>query len=70
MSENGSRFPDGALWSFFGYAMVFLFGALILFLVVAFVHDLFTGQLPGSNPCEQYQTQEAFELCADSVINE
>ena len=20
-------------------------------------------------PCEQYQTQEAFELCADSVIN-
>lgn len=22
-----------------------------------------------SGPCEQYQTQEAFELCADSVYN-
>lgn len=57
---------------FWVYIVRFLIVAIILFLIVAFVHDLFTGQLtgqlPGSGePCTQYQTDEAKEFCADNL---
>jgi hypothetical protein len=52
-----------------GYIILIAIIGLVLAFVVAFVHDLFTGQLGSSNACEQYTTQEAFESCADSVIN-
>jgi hypothetical protein len=39
--------------------------------VVAFVILIFLGiiDVSGPGPCEQYQTDAAFEACADSVIN-
>jgi hypothetical protein len=56
---------------FYIYVIRVLLVVVVLFFIVAFVHDLFTGQLPGgsSGICEQYKTQEAFEACADSVMN-
>jgi hypothetical protein len=60
--------PEKGFWGFFGKAVVFLGIALVLFLVVAFVHDLATGQLPGpKEPCSQYTTYEAQEFCADNL---
>lgn len=57
-------------YSFLGYLIVFAGVALVIVFAVAFVHDVFTGQLGDSGDyCEQYTTQEAFESCADSVIN-
>ncbi len=54
--------------SLFGYVMVFLIVALVLVFAVAFVHDLFTGQLPGSgDPCSQYSTDAAKEACFDGI---
>lgn len=51
-----------------GYFLFFLVVSVVLVLVVAFVHDLITGQLPGSsNPCSQYTTVEAQEFCADNL---
>jgi len=53
---------------FFSYLFVYLVIAFVIFLVVAFIHDLFTGQLPGSgDPCSQYETYEAQEFCADNL---
>ena len=62
MSENK---PD--LW---GTIIVSLVILVVGFFVVAFVHDLFTGQLqlPGSdNPCGQYTSAEAQDFCADNL---
>ena len=54
--------------SLFGYVAVFLIVALVLVFAVAFVHDLFTGQLPGSgDPCSQYTTDAAKEACFDGI---
>lgn len=33
--------------NFFAYVILFLIVTLVLVFVVAFIHDLFTGQLPG-----------------------
>ncbi|MFM1750057.1 MAG: hypothetical protein RL658_198, partial [Actinomycetota bacterium] len=37
-----------------GYIILIAIIGLVLAFVVAFVHDLFTGQLGSSNACEQY----------------
>ena len=39
-----SQFGKG--YDFLGYLIIFLGGLLVLVFIVAFVHDLFTGQLP------------------------
>jgi hypothetical protein len=58
----------GKGYTFLTYVIFFLIGALILVFVVAFIHDLFTGQLPGSSdPCSQYTTYEAQEFCAENL---
>ena len=45
MTEQDKNKGDKAT-SFFAYVVIFLVAALILVFVVAFIHDLFTGQLP------------------------
>ena len=66
MREKKSWDPNKP--GFIGYALFFLVSAVILVFVVAFVHDLFTGQLPGmEDPCSQYETYEAQEFCADNL---
>lgn len=53
---------------FMGYALFTLVAVIVIVFVIAFVHDLFTGQLPGSSdPCSQYETYEAAEFCADNL---
>jgi hypothetical protein len=57
-------------YSFVGYVIVFGGVLLVLVFAVAFIHDLFTGQLDNTGDrCEQYTSQEAFEACADAIIN-
>ena len=49
---------------------------LRMFLIIAVGLGFFVGlgilldDGPALGPCEEYKTQEAFELCADSVINQ
>lgn len=51
-----------------GYLLLFVIVALVIVFAVAFVHDLFTGQLPGSgDPCSQYTTDAAKEACFDGL---
>jgi hypothetical protein len=53
-----------------GTIIVSLVILVVAFFVVAFVHDLITGQLhlPGSSdPCSQYTTPEAQDFCADNL---
>ena len=53
---------------FYIYVLRFLFVVLVLVFIVAFFHDLFTGQLPGfSDPCSQYETYEAQAFCAENL---
>ena len=45
--EELKKMGIGKGYQFLGYVIIFLVVAFVLFLVVAFVHDAFTGQLPG-----------------------
>ena len=67
MSDKKEFQPDKP--GFLVYVILFLVIGVLLVLVVAFIHDLFTGQLqlPGSDPCSQYETYEAQAFCAENL---
>jgi hypothetical protein len=67
MKEMKEFNPDKP--GFLGYTLLFIIVAAVLVLVVAFFHDLFTGQLnlPSSDPCSQYTSYEAKEFCAGNL---
>jgi hypothetical protein len=44
--DDLKRMGIGKGYTFLSYVIIFLVGALILVFIVAFIHDLFTGQLP------------------------
>ena len=45
--EELKKMGIGKGYTFLAYVIIFLVSALILVFIVAFIHDAFTGQLPG-----------------------